>query len=102
MTEPAVRELRLAVTATELGPVERATYSSAGERVTILEAGRVTLVLSDPTYALHRRGRGRTTGGRARPRRVRGRRAHRDPVELAELPAGGPAGLHLTLFSELG
>src|SRR3990172_4366100 len=59
---PGVRELRLVVTAPDyddalrfyrdaLGLTERATYSSPGGRVTILEAGRATLELADPGYA---------------------------------------------------
>src|SRR5690242_13842537 len=64
MTDEApVRELRLAVTADDypealrfyrdvLGLVGQATYSSAdGGRVTILEAGRATLELIEPSYA---------------------------------------------------
>jgi lactoylglutathione lyase len=60
--EPAVRELRLVVTAPDydealrfyrdvLGLPERAAYSSPGGRVTILEAGRATLELTDPSHA---------------------------------------------------
>lgn len=58
-----VQELRLAVTAADyedalhfyrdvLGLREQGTFTSpAGGRVTILEAGRATLELADPTYA---------------------------------------------------
>ncbi|EPD67316.1 VOC family protein [Streptomyces sp. HGB0020] len=60
--EPAVRELRLVVTAPDydealrfyrdvLGLPERAAYSSPDGRVTILEAGRATLELTDPNHA---------------------------------------------------
>ncbi|KOG40840.1 VOC family protein [Streptomyces resistomycificus] len=60
--EPAVRELRLVVTAADydealhfyrdvLGLPERAAFASAGGRVTILEAGRATLELTDPPHA---------------------------------------------------
>ncbi|MGW2568935.1 VOC family protein [Streptomyces sp. NPDC001537] len=60
--EPAVRELRLVVTAPDydealrfyrdvLGLPERAAFSSPGGRVTILEAGRATLELTDPNHA---------------------------------------------------
>jgi len=60
--EPAVRELRLVVTAADydealrfyrdvLGLTERAAYSSPDGRVTILEAGRATLELADPGHA---------------------------------------------------
>lgn len=59
---PAVRELRLVVTADDydealrfyrdvLGLPERAAFSSPGGRVTILEAGRATLELTDPNHA---------------------------------------------------
>src|SRR3954452_15701803 len=59
---PAVRELRLVVTAEDydeavrfyrdvLGLRERAAYSSPDGRVTILEAGRATLELLDPVHA---------------------------------------------------
>ncbi|MEU2284833.1 VOC family protein [Streptomyces sp. NPDC013178] len=60
--EPAVRELRLVVTAEDydealrfyrdvLGLPERAAFSSPDGRVTILEAGRATLELTDPNHA---------------------------------------------------
>ncbi|MCI3238781.1 VOC family protein [Streptomyces spinosisporus] len=60
--EPAVRELRLVVTAPDydealrfyrdvLGLPERAAYSSPDGRVTILEAGRATLELTDLNHA---------------------------------------------------
>ncbi|MFE7853926.1 VOC family protein [Streptomyces sp. NPDC057403] len=60
--EPAVRELRLVVTAPDydealrfyrdvLGLPERAAFSSPDGRVTILEAGRATLELTDPGHA---------------------------------------------------
>jgi predicted enzyme related to lactoylglutathione lyase len=59
---PAVRELRLVVTADDydealrfyrdvLGLPERAAFSSPDGRVTILEAGRATLELTDPNHA---------------------------------------------------
>jgi lactoylglutathione lyase len=59
---PAVRELRLVVTADDydealrfyrdvLGLPERAAFSSPDGRVTILEAGRATLELTDPSHA---------------------------------------------------
>ncbi|MDN3025316.1 VOC family protein [Streptomyces sp. S.PB5] len=58
----AVRELRLVVTADDydealrfyrdvLGLPERAAYSSPDGRVTILEAGRATLEITDPNHA---------------------------------------------------
>ncbi|MEV5368466.1 VOC family protein [Streptomyces albogriseolus] len=57
-----VKELRLVVTAEdydaalrfyrdELGLTERAAFASDGGRVTILEAGRATLELTDPNHA---------------------------------------------------
>jgi lactoylglutathione lyase len=57
-----VRELRLVVTAEDydealrfyrdvLGLHERAAFTSPGGRVTILEAGRATLELTDPPHA---------------------------------------------------
>ncbi|CAM5544863.1 VOC family protein [Streptomyces aurantiogriseus] len=60
--EPTVRELRLVVTADDydealrfyrdvLGLPERAAFSSPDGRVTILEAGRATLELTDPNHA---------------------------------------------------
>ncbi|MGD0123366.1 MAG: VOC family protein [Candidatus Limnocylindrales bacterium] len=59
---PVVRELRVVVTAPDydaalrfyrdaLGLPERAAYASPGGRVTILEAGRATLELADPGHA---------------------------------------------------
>lgn len=61
-TEPPVRELRLVVTAADydealrfyrdvLGLPERAAFSSPDGRVTILDAGRATLELTDPSHA---------------------------------------------------
>lgn len=62
--EPAVRELRLVVTADDydaaltfyrdvLGLSERAAFASPDGRVTILEAGRATLELADPGHAAY-------------------------------------------------
>ncbi|MBB5872129.1 catechol 2,3-dioxygenase-like lactoylglutathione lyase family enzyme [Allocatelliglobosispora scoriae] len=59
-----VRELRLVVTAADydaalrfyrdvLGLDERAAFSSPGGRVTILEAGRATLEIADPSHAAY-------------------------------------------------
>jgi predicted enzyme related to lactoylglutathione lyase len=59
---PAVRELRLVVTADDydealrfyrdvLGLPERAAFSSPDGRVAILEAGRATLEITDPHHA---------------------------------------------------
>ncbi|GHD25850.1 lyase [Streptomyces violarus] len=60
--EPAVRELRLVVTADDydaalhfyrdvLGLAERGAFASDDGRVTILDAGRATLELTDPNHA---------------------------------------------------
>lgn len=60
--EPRVRELRLVVTAEDyeaalsfyrdvLGLPEIGAFTSPGGRVTILEAGRATLELTDPAHA---------------------------------------------------
>jgi lactoylglutathione lyase len=60
----AVSELRLVVTAADydealgfyrdvLGLREEAAFSSAGGRVTILDAGRATLELADPPHAAY-------------------------------------------------
>ncbi|MFE9442643.1 VOC family protein [Streptomyces sp. NPDC006602] len=59
---PAVRELRLVVTAADydaalhfyrdvLGLPERGAFASEDGRVTILDAGRATLELTDPNHA---------------------------------------------------
>ncbi|MFE2106838.1 VOC family protein [Kitasatospora sp. NPDC059463] len=59
---PAVRELRLVVTAADyeqalhfyrdvLGLPERGAFTSPDGRVTILEAGRATLEIADPNHA---------------------------------------------------
>lgn len=59
-----VRELRLVVTATDydaalafyrdvLGMRQRAAFASHGGRVTILEAGRATLEITDPPHAAY-------------------------------------------------
>ena len=59
---PAVTEMRLVVTAADydaalrfyrdvLGLTERAAFTSPDGRVTILEAGRATLELTDPNHA---------------------------------------------------
>ena len=61
---PPVRELRLVVTAEDydealtfyrdvLGLPERASYAAEGGRVTILEAGRATLEITDPIHAAY-------------------------------------------------
>ena len=63
MTDP-VRQMRLVVTAQDydaalvfyrdtLGLRELASYAAAGGRVTILDAGRATLELTDPPHAAY-------------------------------------------------
>jgi lactoylglutathione lyase len=127
-----VRELRLVVTAEDydealhfyrdvLGLRERAAYSSPGGRVVILEAGRATLELTDPAHAatIDEVEVGRRVAGHIRVAfEVDDSRA-----AAAQLAAAGatviagptitpwnslnarleaPAGLQLTLFTELG
>src|SRR3954471_13814185 len=129
---PAVRELRLVVTAEDydealrfyrdvLGLRERAAFTSPGGRVTILEAGRATLELTDPPHAafIDEVEVGRRVAGHIRVAfEVDDSRA-----TTAELAAAGatvlaeptrtpwnslnarleaPGGLQLTLFTELG
>jgi lactoylglutathione lyase len=127
-----VRELRLAVTAADyddalhfyrdvLGLTERAAYSSDGGRVSILEAGRATLELADPVYAafIDRVEVGRRVAGHIRVAfqvddsqsttatlEAAGATVLAEPVRTpwnslnSRLEA--PAGLQLTLFTELG
>jgi predicted enzyme related to lactoylglutathione lyase len=129
---PEVRELRLVVTAEDydealrfyrdvLGLRERAAFSSPDGRVTILEAGRATLELTDPPHAafIDEVEVGRRVAGHIRVAfEVDDSRA-----TTAELAAHGatviaeptrtpwnslnarleaPGGLQLTLFTELG
>jgi lactoylglutathione lyase len=129
---PEVRELRLVVTAPDydealrfyrdvLGLRERAAFTSPGGRVTILEAGRATLELTDPPHAafIDEVEVGRRVAGHIRVAfEVDDSRA-----TTAELAAAGatviaeptrtpwnslnarleaPGGLQLTLFTELG
>jgi catechol 2,3-dioxygenase-like lactoylglutathione lyase family enzyme len=127
----SVRELRVAVTAADydkavafyrdvLGLPERAAFASPDGRVTILEAGRATLELLDPAHAdfvddveVGRRVAGHvrlafevddssamtralaTAGATviAEPRRT--------PWDSINARLEGPAGLQLTLFTEL-
>ncbi|KOV84557.1 VOC family protein [Nocardia sp. NRRL S-836] len=127
-----VRELRLVVTADDyddalrfyrdvLGLPERAAFSSDGGRVTILDAGRATLEIADPPHAefIDRVEVGQRVAGRIRvafevddsERATRtleaaGARVIAEPTRTpwnslnARLAA--PAGLQLTLFTELG
>jgi lactoylglutathione lyase len=126
---PEVSELRLVVTAPDydealrfyrdvLGLAERAAYSSPGGRVTILEAGRATLELADPSHAEYidevevgQRVAGQirvafqvsdaaaTTGELA----AAGAEIVAAPTPWHSLNSRleGPAGLQLTLFSDL-
>ena len=125
-----VRELRLAVTAPDyeaalrfyrdkLGLRQRATFASEdGGHVTILEAGRATLELSDPTYAAYidEVEVGRRVAGHLRvafevtdPASTTAALESAGATVVAEpvlTPWGslnsrldGPADLHLTLFS---
>ena len=129
--ESRVAELRLVVTAPDydealafyrdvLGLTERAAYSSPGGRVTILDAGRATLELADPPHAafIDDVEVGRRVAGHIRvafqvsdAAAAAGALAAAGATVLAEPVATpwqslnarleGPAGLQLTLFSEL-
>jgi lactoylglutathione lyase len=130
--EPAVRELRLVVTAEDydealrfyrdvLGLPERAAFSSPDGRVTILEAGRATLELADPHHAafIDEVEVGRRVAGQIRV----AFQVADSTATTAELAAAGaevlaeptrtpwnslnarleaPGALQLTLFTELG
>ncbi|MDQ3066766.1 MAG: VOC family protein [Actinomycetota bacterium] len=132
MPEQTVRELRLVVTAPDfdealtfyrdvLGLVEREAYSSADGRVSILEAGRATLELTDPPHAAYidEVEVGRRVAGQFRV----AFEVDDSTAMTATLAAAGadviaeptrtpwnslnsrleaPAGLQLTLFTELG
>jgi len=128
---PEVTELRLVVTAPEyeqalefyrdvLGLTELAAYASPGGRVTILEAGRATLELADPPHAAYIDDVevGQRVAGHIRvafevsdTAAATSRLAAAGATVIAE-PAPtpwqslnarleGPAGLQLTLFSDL-
>jgi lactoylglutathione lyase len=131
MTENPVRQLRVVVTAADydealrfyrdtLGLKEEAAFSSPDGRVTILEAGRATLEIADPAQAeyIDRVEVGRRVAGQIRlafevddSPAVTTRLAEAgatviaEPVETpwrsmnARLQA--PAGIQLTLFTEL-
>ncbi|MEU3336476.1 VOC family protein [Streptomyces sp. NPDC002144] len=130
--ESPVRELRLVVTATDydealrfyrdvLGLPERAAFSSPDGRVTILEAGRATLELTDPGHAafIDEVEVGRRVAGRIRvafqvddSTAVTARLAAAGADVLAEPTRTpwnslnsrleAPGALQLTLFEELG
>jgi predicted enzyme related to lactoylglutathione lyase len=128
---PEVSELRLVVTAADydealrfyrdvLGLTERAAFSSPGGRVTILEAGRATLELADPPHAAYI---DEVEVGRRVAGHIRVAFGVRDSAAAAQTAADGgatvlagptrtpwnslnarldgPAGLQLTLFSDL-
>ena len=127
-----VRELRLVVTAGDydaalgfyrdvLGLAEREAYNSPDGRVTILEAGRATLELADPSQAsfIDRVEVGRRVAGHIRvafevedAAAVADRLAAagaevlapptRTPWNSLNARLQAPAGLQLTLFEELG
>jgi lactoylglutathione lyase len=127
-----VAELRLVVTAPDydealrfyrdvLGLTERAAYSSPGGRVTILEAGRATLELADPPHAafiddveVGRRVAGHVrvafqvsdaaaaTAALAQAGATVIAEPVRTPWQSLNARLEGPAGLQLTLFTELG
>jgi lactoylglutathione lyase len=129
--KPPVRELRLVVTADDyaealrfyrdvLGLAERASYSSPDGHVTILEAGRATLELTDPNHAAYidEVEVGRRVAGHIRvafevPDSAATTRALADagatvlaeptrtPWNSLNARLTAPAGLQLTLFSEL-
>ena len=128
---PEVSELRLVVTAPDyeealrfyrdvLGLAERAAYASPGGRVTILEAGRATLELADPAHAAYiddvevgRRVAGHirvafqvgdavsATGELAAAGAEIIAEPARTPWRSLNSRLQGPAGLQLTLFSDL-
>lgn len=127
-----VRELRLVVTADDydealrfyrdvLGLEQRAAFTSDGGRVTILEAGRATLEITDPPHAefiddveVGRRVAGHVrvafevddSAAATRALEAAGAEVIAEPTRTpwnslnARLQA--PAGLQLTLFQELG
>lgn len=127
-----VRELRVVVTAPDydealhfyrdvLGLRELGGFTSPGGRVTILDAGRATLELTDPVHAeyIDEVEVGSRVAGRIRiafevddaaaataAAAAAGARVIADPVRTpwSSLNARleGPAGLQLTLFQELG
>ena len=128
---PDVTELRLVVTGADydqalrfyrnvLGLPERAAYASPGGRVTILEAGRATLELADPPHAAYidEVEVGRRVAGHIRVAFQVGDTAAATarlgeagatiiasptptPWQSLNARLDGPAGLQLTLFSDL-
>ncbi len=130
--EAAVKELRLVVTAEDydaalrfyrdvLGLTERAAFASDGGRVTILEAGRATLELTDPSHAAfiddvevgrrvagHVRVAFQVDDAAATTERLAAAGAEvvaeptRTPWNSLNSRLEAPAALQLTLFTELG
>lgn len=130
--DPGVRELRLVVTVENydeavafyrdvLGLSERASYAAEGGRVTILEAGQATLELTDLPHAAYidRVEVGRRVAGQIRvafevvdaeatTRALEAAGATviaeptRTPWNSLNSRLAAPAGLQLTLFTELG
>ena len=128
---PEVAELRLVVTAPDyeealrfyrdvLGLTEQAAFSSPGGRVTIVAAGRATLELADPAHAAYidKVEVGRPVGGPIRvafgvgdcttaTAPLTGAGATliapptRTPWQSLNSRLQAPAGLQLTLFSDL-
>ena len=128
----SVSELRVAVTAEDydealafyrdvLGLPERAAFSSEDGRVTILEAGRATLELLDPVHSAfvdevevgrrvagHIRLAFEVDDSEATTRALEGAGATviaeptSTPWNSMNARLEGPAGLQLTLFTELG
>jgi len=131
MQQNGVHELRLVVTTEDydralhfyrdvLGLKERAAFASAGGHVTILEAGRATLELTDSTHAefIDKVEVGRRVAGHLRvafevddstasTRALEAAGATvlaeptRTPWNSLNARLQGPAGLQLTLFTEL-
>jgi lactoylglutathione lyase len=129
---PPVRELRVAVTATDydgalafyrdvLGLRERESFASEHGHVTILDAGRATLELLDPIHAafvdeveVGRRVAGhvriafevedstKTTRAMAAAGATVIAEPTQTPWNSLHARLEGPAGLQLTLFTELG
>ena len=127
-----VRELRLVVTAADydealhfyrdvLGLEQRAAFASDGGRVTILEAGRATLEITDPPHAEfidqvevgsrvagHIRVAFEVDDSAAATRELEAAGAEviaeptRTPWNSLNARLKAPAGLQLTLFQELG
>ena len=131
-TESSVLQMRLVVTASDydealrfyrdvLGLREEAAFSSPGGRVTILNAGRATLELTDPPHAeyIDQVEVGRRVAGHirvafevadsaaaTRSAQAAGAEVIAEPVRTPwnslNARLDGPADLQLSLFTELG